>query len=102
MNVDQVLDLVVDASERGHVGLRRPANALLEAMAVWPWWVSAGRHRGGRSDSKRPPDFNDHITVVVRVGYHLRVTLDGHIRDIVRVVDDPERIPPWLPPGAAV
>ena len=102
-NVDHVIGLLVSASESRHVGLRRAANALLEAMENYgPWRVTASRHSGGTGDARRGVDRNEHITVRVgSVSYHLQVTVKGHLR---RITGDGEAelIPPWLPPGAAV
>jgi hypothetical protein len=103
VNVDHVVDLLVSASESRSMGLRRAANALLEAMEDYgPWRVTASRHSGGTGDAQRGVDQNDHITVRVgNVSYHLQVTVSGHLR---RITGDQEAelIPPWLPPGAAV
>ena len=103
VNVDRVVDLLVSASESRHIGVRRAANALLEAMEDYgPWRVTASRHSGGTGDDRRGVDFNDHITV--RVGnrsYHLQVTADGYIRRVTGDRDT-ELVPPWLPPGAPV
>lgn len=103
MNVDRVIALLVSASDAGHLGLRRGANALLEAMAQYGRWrVTAARHTGGAGDAARGADLNDHITLRVgNVGYHLQVTVDGHVRRITGD-GDAELVPPWLPPGAAV
>jgi hypothetical protein len=103
-NVDEVVDLLENASESrtAHAGVRRAANALLEAMSLGRWRVTAGRHRGGVGGGGRGADQNDHITVAVRGrGYHLQLTIDGHLRRITGD-DGVELIPPWLPPGAPV
>jgi len=103
INVDQVVDLLVDAAQGGHIGLRQPANAMLADMAQFGTWrLTAARHRGGLGGGGRGRDLNDHITVNIHEeGYHLQVTLDGHIRDITGPAQA-QRIPPWLPPGAAI
>lgn len=103
VNVDHVVDLLVSASDAGHVGLRRAANALLEAMDHYgAWRVSAAPHVGGTGSTTRSADLNEHITVRVgNIGYHLQVTVDGHVRRITGD-ENAELVPPWLPPGAAV
>lgn len=103
VNVDHVIRLLVSATDSGHIGVRRAANALLEAMADYgPWRVTASRHVGGIGNSARGVDQNEHITLRVgNVGYHLQVTVDGHIRRITGD-NDAELVPPWLPPGAAI
>jgi hypothetical protein len=103
VQVDEVVDLLEAASETGHLGVRRPANMLLEAMAHYgPWRVKGGRHPGGTGDVHRGPDKNQHITInVANCGYHLQLTLQNSIR---RITGDQhsELVPPWLPPGAPV
>lgn len=103
INVDHVVDLLVSASDAGHVGLRRAANALLEAMDNYgSWRVTAAQHTGGKGNATRGADLNEHITVSVgNVGYHLQVTVNGHLRRITGD-EETELVPPWLPPGAAV
>ena len=103
VSVDAVVDLLVSAAGTGHPGVRRAANALLEAMEDYgPWLILASKHRGGVGGSGRSADRNAHITVRVgNTGYHLQTTVDGHIR---RITGDAhvELVPPWLPPGAPV
>jgi hypothetical protein len=103
VNVDHVVDLLVSASESGHTGVRQVANALLAAMEDYgPWRITAARHSGGTGDARRGADQNEHITLRVgNVGYHLQVTVKGHLRRITGD-GDAELVPPWLPPGAAV
>jgi len=103
ISVDAVVDLLVSAAATGHVGVRRAANALLEAMEDYgPWRVLASEHRGGLGGAGRAMDQNAHITVRVgNTGYHLQTTLDGHLRRITGDANA-ELVPPWLPPGAPV
>ena len=103
VNVDHIIQLLVSASNARHLGVRRAANALLEAMDHYgPWRVTAARHVGGTGSAVRGADHNEHISLRVgNIGYHLQVTVDGHIRRITGD-DHAELVPPWLPPGAAV
>jgi hypothetical protein len=103
VSVDLVVDLLVSAATSGHTGVRRAANALLDAMEHYgPWRILAATHEGGRGMAARGPDRNAHITLRVgNIGYHLQTTVDGHVR---RITGDAnvELVPPWLPPGAPI
>lgn len=102
INVDEVMQILVNASETSHIGVRRAAHALLEAMARYVWHITAARHTGGHGNTNRSPDENEHITISIHgKGYHLQLTRQGHLRRVTGD-DGVELVPPWLSPGAPI
>jgi hypothetical protein len=104
VSVEEVIEWLVSASQSSstHIGVRQAANHLLEQMADGDWRVTAARHEGGFGGNGRGADQNTHVTLSVGGrGYHLQLTVDGHLR---RITGDQvtEKIGPWLAPGSVV
>ena len=104
VSVEEVIGWLVSASESSstHIGVRQAANHLLAVMADGNWRVTAARHGGGFGGNGRNADQNTHVTLSVGGrGYHLQLTVDGHLR---RITGDAttEQIGPWLAPGSVI
>jgi hypothetical protein len=81
-NTDEVIDLLIASSNSRHAE-KRNANLLLEEMAKKPWWLMAGRHKGGFGGKGRRPDKTYHYTIRTYYHtYHLRVDANDHIFEI--------------------
>jgi hypothetical protein len=102
VSVGEVMNILVNAAESGHPGVKRAAKRLLAGVAEGEWSIRAGVHSGGIGSNTRSADENRHITLRVHsTGYHLQVTLDGSIRRITGD-DGVELVAPWLAPGAEI
>jgi hypothetical protein len=98
-NTEDVIDLLVASSNSRHA-TRRNANLLLEEMAEKPWWIMAGRHKGGFGGSGRPPDKTYHYTVrTYRHTYHLRVDANNQIFEITGNSQNLDKTPKSQAPG---
>lgn len=94
---------VVEALEKSckperHPAIRRGARILLQKMAQHRWKVTAGPHKGGSGGSGYKPDQENHITIQIRRGYHLRMDKRGHLYQIVGPGID--TVKPWIAPGS--
>jgi hypothetical protein len=98
-NVDELIDLLVASSDSKDAA-RRNANLLLEEMAAKPWWIMAGRHKGGFGGQGRLPDNTYHCTVrTYYCTYHLRLDANHHIFEITGTNEKLDKIPKSQAPG---
>jgi hypothetical protein len=98
-NAEEVIDLLVASSDSKNAE-RRNANLLLEEMAAKPWWIMAGRHKGGFGGKGRLPDKTYHYTIrTYYCTYHLRVDANNHIFEITGTNENLDKIPKSQAPG---
>jgi hypothetical protein len=99
VNTEGVIDLLVASSNSQHAE-RRNANLLLEQMAAKPWWIMAGRHKGGFGGKGRLPDKTYHYTVRTYYHtYHLRVDANNHVFEITGSNEKLDKTPKSQAPG---